>query len=682
MRPPSGMRLEPEKRAGAGDRVPPSRTARGYRWAALPAIAVAMITVLLVLSTAAGAVTNPARSVASPLTPATSASASCYSLNASLCLSMMNSTEPDILPSVGSHDSSVEPNPTDTIGLYIESKYNLVWATAHGSGALSPISLNVTGILWNGVPYYSSNDSSVWHPPGTSWWGYGPTGQNATYPYWYTVNFTAKSSSGAPNFYPGMAITWWLYFVTNTSGVISHNTCPLNCPVQFHFTYGEAWPFSPYKGTPLYAGPGAALEDMSVSQWPLVPNFNDSVEVFVSTTPADLRTGATLGGGYLDASEYAPDGALLNAGTFTFQITVTHGVGAVETNITLPSAYAQSPSALVEYRVTAWDTNTYGPDQIVSPTFNYTVNGNGTFHAHSFVNDLALSGTPVAPHYANASAPVVPAGQPLHLDLASRDAGTAILAAEVVYSFAYGNLGENATSTIAMTRDNSTHFNVTIPGMPLNTTVTYTIVAWDFAQDKDTSPMYQYRTPLLSDTLLTVPTNSTFFLTYVYDDGTSTWVTGASLEVRGLSGYLHVSTSTLNGVAYPNETGRAFAPLFVPAGESYKIWINDSSFLPAGSLVSPSVEITITAQHAMNLDGVIAVGPNYEVAESGNAFYFWLNETAPSFAYSETTGGIGASTALIAAVGLGALALVTIPTFLWWREIRARRQSEERRITL
>ena len=638
---------------------------------------------LVVLSTsapnAAGApVVRAAPTRASAALAPSAAGSYCYSINATICLSMTNSTEADIIPLPGSHSTSVTPNPSSSLSLYVESKYDLVWPTAHGTGPLSPIALNVTGILWNGVPYYSLNDSSVWHPAGSSWWGYGPTGQNSTYPYWYTVNFTARSTAGVPNFYPGMAITWWVYIVSNTSGEVRH----LENLTYFHFTYGGAWPESPYSGYPNHAGAAAALEDVSVSQTPLVPNFNDTVTLTVSTTPRDLETGATIGGAYVDVTETAADGALLNQGTWTFPVIVLKGVGNVTTNVTLPAAYSQVADALIEYRVTAWDTNTYGPDTVVTPSFNYTVNGNGTFRSHSFTNDLGLAGTPETPRVAGRAPPEIPEGEPFHLLLSSSSAGTAILAAEIDYSLNYGLLGENSSYVLPMTRLNSTHFDGTIPAMPLNVTVTYTVVAWDFAQHKDTSPMFEYTTPGLATTLLTVPTNSTFFLTYVYDSGTASWVSGATVDVRALSGFLHTSATTLGGVAYPNATGRAFVPLFLPADATYHIYVNDSSFLPTGSSVAPSIEITLPIAHSMTANGIIAVGTDYEIAESGNALYFWLNQSAAGATYSPPTGNIGASTTLLAAAGLAALALVSVPTLLWWREIRRHRQSEERRIVL
>jgi hypothetical protein len=221
-----------------------------------------------------------------------------------------------------------------------------------------------------------------------------------------------------------------------------------------------------------------------------------------------------------------------------------------------------------------------------------------------------------------------------------------------------------------------------LPAMPLNATVTFSVTAWDFGQDQESSADFTYATPSLAGEMATVPTNSTFFLTYVYDAGHDAWVSGASVEVESTLGFLHVTGTTFLGVDYPNATGDPFVPVFLPAGETYRIYVNDSAFLPAGSRAAPSVSVLIRATHDLTTDGILEVGPNYEVAEAGSSIFFWLNESGPGVTYSPGAGAIDTTTALAAGLGLGALALVAIPTVLWWRSIRARRESEERRITL
>jgi hypothetical protein len=586
----------------------------------------------------------------------------CFNLNATICISMVNSTESNIVPPDGSHVSSAEPSSNTTLSLYIKSEYSLIWPTAHTNGPLSPIALNATGVLWNGDPYYSVVDGTVWHPTGSLWWTFGPTGTNTSYPYWYGLNLSAKSSTGVANFFPGMTLTWWVYFVSNTSGLYSHWSS-----IPFQFTFSGAWPYSPDPGAYQYGGPGAALQDLSVTQNPLVPNFNDSVNVTIATTSADLVPGATIGGAYLDLSEFAPDGALLDHSTISFP------AGPEQTSVQLSTAFSQDPGALVQYSVTAWDTNIYGPDEIQSQTYNYTVNGNGTFASGIFSDDLGLTWTPALPD--------VPAGQPVQLLLSSRNLGTAIFAAEAVYTFKDASINESATGTIAFDRLNSTHFGATLPALPLGSSMSFQVLAWDFAQDRDVSTVSTYQTPTLALFDSSIPSNSTFLLVYVYDNGTHEWVTGATVEVSSVSGFVQTYATTFDGVAYPNATGQVFVPLVLPAGEGYQITVTDPTFVPSDGSVSPPVTVSLTAPHNLSQEGVLKVTSDYVVAQSGNAIYFWLNESGPGATYSATVGANGVEI-LAAVIGLGALALTAVPLLAWWSRIRARRTAQEKRITL
>ncbi len=644
--------------------------------------AVGLLLVLAISATAAGAANAGASSLSAAPSPALASPAaapqanpSCYNLNQTICVAMQNSTEPNVIPVAGSHVSAVEPPSTTTLTLYVESTYSLVWPTAHYVGTFSPISLNISGTLWNGVPYYNASDNSIWHPPGTSWWAFGPTGENATYPYWYAVNITARTASG-PEFFPGMHVAWWLYITSNSSGVLHHFSS-----VTFQYTYAGAFPASPYPGAYQYGGASAALEDVAISQSPAAPNFNSSVAVNLTTTALDLTSAATLGGGYLDFTEYAPDGAVLESTAWTFPVQAVGTTGAVATGLTIPASLAQVPGALVEYSVTVWDTNSYGPDQVVSPVYNYTVNGNGSFAAGDFDDNLVLSATPAAALLGGAPPPEIHAGQAVRVLVTSRNPATSILTAELRYSFDYPGIGESAIEQVAMQRLNATNFVGTIPAMPLNATVSYTVTAWDFVQDETTSPEFTYTTPSLAAEVASVPTNSTFFLTYVYDEGQHAWVTGATVTVDALTGFVRTLGTTFLGVDYPNATGSPFVPVFLPAGATYRVYVNDSSFRPGGA-TAPSVQLLLRAPHRFTTTGVIAVGDDYEVEESGNAFYFFLNDTGPGITYSPGTGSIDTGTVLGAGIGLAALALVGVPTLLWWRSIRARRMAEERRVTL
>jgi hypothetical protein len=645
----------------------------------------ALLVVLLLLAgslfvassgrSAGGAASGPASVAAVRASDApASTQLPCYAINGTLCVSMTNASEPNIIPIAGSHSTNIEPSSNSSLSIFLKSMKPLTWLTAKGNGPLAPIQLNATAVLWNGDPYWNATDGTTWHPTGTAWWTVGPTGANVTYPYWYSLNFSAKSSVGSVNFFPGMRLTWWLYIVSNSSGVYSHWSS-----LPFSFTFAGAWPYSPDPGSAQYAGPNASAGDVAVYQNPLRPNWNDSVNVTLATTNADTLPGATIGGAYLTYTEYAPDGALLDAATVSFPVSVAGGVGAVSTELELPASLSQSPDALVKYQITAWDTSTYGPDEIQTGWFNYTVNGNGTFKSGIFSQDLRLETTPRGPGVSSTT-PLAP-GTAVQLLLSSRNAGVSIYAAEVEYNVSYPAIGETAHGTIAFARLNSTNLFTSLPPMPLGADVAFEILAWDYAQTRDNSSVYYYNTTSVASLESSVPTNSTFFLVYVYDNGTHRWVSGATVDIVGSAGYLQTSASTFDGVAYPNATGQAYVPVLVPAGEVYKISVSDPSFVPPSGVTPNAMSIDLDASHNLTTEGILYVGSDYEVAESGDAIYFWLNQSATSATYSAPL-GLAASPLIGAGIGLGAIALCLAPLLVWWSHIRARRLAQEKRITL
>jgi hypothetical protein len=607
----------------------------------------------------------------------------CYSLNATICVSVQNTSIPNIIPAPGNHAASIEPSSNSTIALWLRSEFTLLWpGNVSTSGPHSPLSLNATGVLWNGAPYYSPADGSEWHTPGNTWWSLGPAGVNKTYPYYYGLSFPAKTANGTPEFFPGMTLTWWIYFVSNVSGVYSHWSS-----TNFTFTFGGAWPASPYPGSAQYGGASAPSEDLVVTQAPAAPNFNDSVNLTVATTGLDDVSNASIGGGYVNVVESAPDGTVLAAPTFPLDVSVHQSQGATGINVTLPASLARFPGALVQYTVSAWDTSQWnlgqvGPDLVTTATQSYTVNGNGSFATGVFADDLAILTTPIGPSLGGAAASV-PAGMPVAVDLASRVPTTAIEAAEVQLTLTYASVNETVLTTIPLHRANSTHFLGTIPPLPLGTQASYRVVAWDFAQSREVSNAYLYDTPTLSQLLPSVPSNSTFFVVYVYDAGNGGWVSGANVTVTGVasSGYVRTSALTFAGVAYPNATGRPFVPLLLTAGVSYRVTVSDPTFLPGGATTAPVVSVELTVPHSPTGSGVLEDGANWVVGEAGASLYFWLNQTYAGVTYAAPV-GITAGPTVLAGVGLGAAALVVLPLLAWWGRIRAKRTEQEKRITL
>lgn len=597
----------------------------------------------------------------------------CAKIDTTVCISIQSSTEPNIIPPAGSFVSAVEPNASQDLHLIIKSRFLLNSSSPPKYGPNSPIALNVTGVLWNGVPYDTVLDGNVWHADNGTWWG-GPTEvNNQTYPYWYTVVIAAKASTGAANFFPGETVTWWIELTTNIANTTyTHHEGP-----HFQFTYGGAWPFSPYLGSQQYSGPNATFADVNVSVHPRSPNWNDSVRIVVNTTAADgFPVNASIGSASVAFRE-TYNSAVIASTSFVFPVNVTGGVGAVTTFVLIPAEYSQLPNAVVSYSINVADV---AGDQLVTPDYTYTVGANGTFLSGTFTDDLGVTSSPADVAAAAGVAVVLPPGQAVNVTVTSLNPGVAINAAELVESFSYPAISERIVVNIPMFRLTSTTFRGTLPGAPVGSFVNFTVDAWDFAQHQLVSPEFSYVTPSFAEFDPFVPGNETFFYVYIYDNGTHEWVSGATVQVTGPHGFLNSVSNTTYGISYPNATLAPFTPLLLPANESYHVSVRDLNFVPAVGTAPEFLNATVVATHALSARQTLVTAPNYFVVQEGSSILFYLNGTpAPPVASPPaTTSGIP----LPALIGLVATIATAVPLYFWWTQIRARRKEEEKRVTL
>ncbi|HTT34922.1 MAG TPA: hypothetical protein VMH78_03510, partial [Thermoplasmata archaeon] len=568
------------------------------------------------------------------------------------------------------------------INLLIKSHDKLNWSSsAPHYGPNSPIALNVTGTLWNGDPFYSQYDGTIWHSNSpTNWWGSNPyNGANLTYPWQYSIVFSAHASNGAPNFFPGMTVQWWIYLTYNVSINSSSQYVHHSSPV-FQFTYAGAWPFSPYPGSAQYAGSSSVFQDLNVTVTPRAPNFNDSVRVVVNTTQSDVLTNATIGqNSYLDLTETSPDGFVIAKATLDFPVDVEGGFGAVTTSVTISSAFSQIAGATISYSLAIRDVSN---DLLTTVPISYVVGGNGTFLSGVFTDDLDIESTPGSVVAEPVDVAQINPGETLNLTLLSRNPGTAISAVEVVCNISYPLLHETAVLKSPFTRVSSTEFVGSVPALPIGSFVNFTVDAWDFAQRLEISPGFGYYVPDLATTVPVIPDNASFVYVFVYDNGSQTWVSGAEVTIQGFNNVYNSIGNTTFGVAYPNQTFQPYAPLLLPANASYRITVHDPWFVPsAPGLTGGDVNATVLLLHTMTARQTLFQGDDYAVVQEGNAVVFWLNATAPNPSLSPTTNS-GGSVPLGAVVGIVGSVVVGVPVVLWWMQIRRRRKEEERRVTL
>lgn len=603
----------------------------------------------------------------------------CYKIDTTVCISVQNQNETDIIPPTGSFISSVQPNCTTDIILVVKSHNPLDWVNAPHYGPNSPLALNVTGTLWNGDLFYSQYDGSIWHSNSpTNWWTAQPiVTQNLTYPYWYTVTLSAHASNGAPNFFPGMTVHWWMYItynVTTTQTAYIHHLGP-----SFQYTCAGAWPYSPYPGSSQYAGSSAVSQDVNITVAPRSPNFNDSVHITVNTTQADALTNATIGANsYVDVAETAPNGTMIGTTTLPFPVSVVSGFGAVTTAVVIPASFSQIAGAAVTYTISIRDV---ANDLLVTAPVTYIVGANGSFLSGIFTDDIELATNPTSVAAEPAGFASLMPGQQLNISVTSRNPGTAISAAEVVYQVGYPLLHETVQLRVPFVRESSTQFAGHIPGLPLGAFVNFTVFTWDFEQRLEISPEFGYYTPDLANAVPEIPGNASFIYVFVYDVGSQTWVSGAEVQIQGLAGSYNSISNTTIGVTYPNQTFAPFTPLLLAANTSYNIIVNDPWFVPADGYAPNSVNATVLVLHSMSARQTLYQGPQYAVLQEGSAIVFWLNSTPPAAPISPAVSTTGA-VPLAAVIGIVAAVVCSVPLLLWFRQIRARRKAEEKRVTL
>ncbi|HEV2230957.1 MAG TPA: hypothetical protein VGS18_02080, partial [Thermoplasmata archaeon] len=604
----------------------------------------------------------------------------CFPVTKTTCVRLSSPSTPNIIPTGNNHTASYMPNATDNIVLYLMSESELVWRGALSNGPHSPIALNVSGVLWNGDPWMCSCDSSIWHANGNTWYQEqtGLLGANKTYPYVYSLTISNKSTSGFPNFFAGETVTWWIYIVnyTATSGVYRGN---LSVPLSYRVA--GAWAFSPHPGAAQYAGPNASVGDLTTAHSPLVPNWNDTVNVTIAVTFADRTNRSAIKSATLFVEDVRRGVLLANATQLLFPIASAGLVtGTDRSNVTIPSGFTQVAGDQILFWVSAVDTANYETNSIVLPVQSFVVNGNGSFSSGVFDDDLAVHTSPTSVGLNGTSnPPTIGPGVNVTVTVSSRSLSTSVLSAEILYTFSYLSLNEVTTVVLPMYRLNSTSFRGIIPGMPVSSSLNFTVLVLDFEHHLDQSSPFAYSTQSLDSFVTILPQNESFFYVYVYDNASATYLSGVVVQIHGPTPAYNTVGVTRFGIAYPNATGNDFVPLLLSANVTYNVTITGLSV--TGSAGGHDLSTLVLATNPMDARRTLSHGSDYIVVQEGNAVYFWMNGSISSTVFAPNVGSggvaqIGATVGLIGSVGM---ALVT---WRWVQQLQARRKAEEKRVTL
>jgi hypothetical protein len=652
-------------------------------------------TLVLLLASTVGAGMASAQTIAPALVPGAGASSAathpstvranditdnytCQEVNTTVCVSW-GGTGYDVVPSFGNTTSNTLPDPNSTLTFYIKSRFAAVWNGAPtGNSNETPIRINVTGVLWNGAQFMSGYDGTIWHANGANAYWSGPDGgvTNTSYPYWYTVVINGLGPNSVSNFFPGEYVTWQIYLVAKTpQGVLSHFLSPF-----FHYRLASAWAYSPHPGAVQYGGPNASSLDLSISQTPLQPNWNDTVAVTIATTDADNFNRVLIGNAVILANETSPTGTLIASTVFPFNFTI--GIGEANVHATIPATWSQLPGSTVRYTVEAWDNplSRYTPDEIIAAPDQYTVGGNGSFVTDVFSDDLAVTTSPASIENGLLPGPVLDPNTTVSLLLTSRNQPTAIQAAVIDFTFDQPSIHTVTTGVWTMSRINSTNFKFRVPSLPMGGYLNFSILAWDYNDTLEVSPYFGYSITTFDSLVPTVPQNLGFLWVYVYDNGSHSWVNGATVAFSGASNYVRITTHTMFGVAYPNASSEPSYPLLLTANVTYVVTVDDPWYVLAGAHSTQNVTYSIVLKHTMGYEGTLVQTSNYTVFEEGQLLFFWLNSTGAGPAYSQSAAI--QPVALAPAIGILAAVAAILLVIPWWRDIAARRREQERKVTL
>jgi hypothetical protein len=603
----------------------------------------------------------------------------CFKINATVCVSVQNGSY-QVVPTLGNLTSVVKPMPNGSIFFWVKSEFPLTWLNAPtGESPHTPIRLNVTGTLWNGDFWSSSYDGTVYHAnPGDPYWSGPVSSANKSYPYWYVCSIK-NNSQGAPNFFPGEYVTWWIYLVHRTSSGLYTNVTE---SPHFHYLIAEAWAYSPYKGAAQWGGANASTLDLQVLQNPLVPNWNDTVKLTLLTTPADAIVSAYIGSASALVTVTLPSGSVVLNNSLNFPVSVSGLIGAVNTTLTIPARYSQLAGSIVRIGIVAFDSTSqlhYSRDQLILPAISYSVGANGSFLSGAFQNDLSVTSNP--PTVGAGIEPALLPSTNVTVTVTSRNAATALWSAEVRDTFQLPILHESVGGLLFMNRLNSTNFNLQLPQVPVGGYFNFSLLIWDYQNTLEVSPQYGYSIETFAQVIPAVAPSLAFVWLYVYDNGTGTWVSNATVTIQGSGGFINVVTRTAFGVAYPNSTGQFATPLLLPANVTYNFTVDDTRFVLAGhpDPFGP-ISIELPLRNPMTAVDTLRQTSSYTIVQSGNQLYFWLNSTPTGVTYSPapqvTATAVGGLIGLIAAVG------TAVPLIMWWNDIVRRRKEQEKKVTL
>jgi hypothetical protein len=322
---------------------------------------------------------------------------------------------------------------------------------------------------------------------------------------------------------------------------------------------------------------------------------------------------------------------------------------ANHTMMSLVQAIGPYPGATVDFNVSAWLPWEGGEiDKILSPVYSFTwSSAGGWWHPLGGLNaNLALSISPSIPTTAaSVPVPVLPTAEAVNVTLHEPIENGTIGSAQVDFEFTDNGLTHSGSAPMQAVSANTS--TAVLPGLPPGAEVTFYLVAKDIYGNPVSSGNYSYQE--LGPTSPPLPSARGLLFTEVLD------LSGEGL-VPGFQYTISNSTWSTSGTA--NAYGFAL-PLLPGSAVPYQL---------AFGTYSVSVRAFGTTQAA-----TVVLSPS-----SPTPTIVFYGESHP---IPITTTGTLPVESIAAALGLIAMAVVTLPLVRWYEERRSRAEDEQRRVT-
>lgn len=658
-------------------------------------------------------------------------------VNQSACIQVdvANYSAPDIIPDPRSGQLNTSwqlyPHANDDIHMQVLSSYDLsncyiynppAWmgscTSAHQgppamySGWDAYLYLTVVDVMWQDVCWFCDTDGTQWHTNSGQQWsptqGHPYSVPGDTLHHWvYDLNISSTSGS-SENFPNG---TWVMWNVTNTywngsssGGVLNAvHQCAPSCnggvsaaPDMFYYFTKGFWYYdsAPLGTTPPYGpnnanmvsggGPNAFAANLNLTYYPVVPAVGDHVIVDLRTQPIEnyslgsINTQATV----IVLNAWYPNGTYWRSWASGFTPMAYPYNDTSHARVELPADFFAHSGTRVEWFIQAYDS--YG-HMIQSRNFTQIVSTIGDCPNANFTQCLNVTTDPNSIQtegwngWLNTTPPSIPGvgiNQEVNVTILTFNRTISIQAAYIIIHVVYSTTGGGGAALYTMHRITLNEYYFDIPGLPEGSNVTFVIKAYDFNETSVVSHPYKFFIPYQ----VFPPSQYCFFYVYVFDAATGEPVDNAFVNITGLAGTIRILTrTTINGVAYPNVTGKQWTPRFLPANVSYTIDVEVKGFDGAGLNPPDMIPANLYCSHVMNSSAVLGEASNWRVNLKYSVLNFTLNAPPPPPVFSAAvTPGIDIGVA----GGMVAATVVLIPIYLHWRRLRQVAEAEEKRITL